>query len=164
MYTCPKCSFNSETAMNYCPQCGNEMVHTEPVAVQEVAAPFEPTYVAPIEPVQPIQNVYVPAPKPHLALKIVGMALSITGLVFLSLGALYTLIGLVEEGLAFAMALVFALFFLPLSIVGLCLSNKCLNAGDVSAMSRVGKILGIIGIIIAGVSLFIGFTALIAAA
>ncbi len=156
MYTCPKCNFNSETAMNYCPQCGNEMVHDEPIVTAEV--------IEPVEPIQTAPYVYVAAPKPHLAVKIVGMSLSIAGLVFLAIGSLYTLIGLIEAGMAFAFALVFALFFLPLSIVGLCLSNKCINAGDTSAMSRVGKILGIVGIILAGVSLFIGFTALIAAA
>jgi len=161
MYTCPKCNFKNESAMNYCPQCGSEMIYAEPIAAPEVAQPVQPTYV---EPIQPVHNVYVPAPTPHLAVNIVGMALSISGLVFLAIGSLYTLIGLIEEGLAFAMAFTFSLFFLPLSIVGLFLSNKCLNAGDTSAMSRVGKILGIIGIIVAGASLFIGFTSLIASA
>lgn len=109
---------------------------------------------------QPYYQAYQTIRKPHLAIKIVGMALSIAGAVFLSIGALYTLIGLIEEGMAFAFALVFSLFFTPLSIVGLCLSNKCINAGDYSAFSRVGKMLGIVGIIIAGVSLFIGIAAL----
>ena len=88
------------------------------------------------------------------------MTLSITGFSFLIIGLLYTFIGLMEQGLAFGMAVTFSLFFLPLSIVGLSLSKKCIIAGDNSAFSRVGKILGLLGIVFSAVSLFVGIIGL----
>ena len=153
MYICPNCNTKTEEKVNFCFKCGTQMVYAEP-------QPVEPQPTAQVQ--QPVYEAYQPVKKPHLALKIVAMALSIGGIVMAAIGNLYTLIGLIEpEGyLAFSFALVFGLFFSPFSIVGLCLSNKCIDAGDTSAMSRVGKILGIIGIIVAGVSLFIGIASL----
>ncbi len=161
MYICPNCNAKSEEPVNFCFNCGTPMVNNEPQPVepQQFAQPYQPEQQYQ-QPQQPVYYAYPPVNKPSLAVKIVGMVLSIVGLVFLSIGGLYTLIGLVEEGLAFAFALVFDLFFLPLSIVGLCLSNKCINAGDYSGMSRAGKTLGIVGIIIAAAALFIGCASL----
>ncbi len=118
-------------------------------------APEQPTYTVPTQPVTYYQPT-VPAEKPHLALKIVSMALSIFGLLMAAYGGLYTLIGLVEDGMAFVFALIFGMFSVPASIVGLCLASKCRAAGDTSIFSRLGKILGMIGIIVAGANLLIG--------
>lgn len=146
MRICPNCNHKGEDNMNFCPLCGSQMSYVQPT--------YEP---------QPTGFYPTPAPKkPHLALKIVSMSLSIYGAVMMTLGLLYTLIGLAEEGMAFGMSFAFALFSLPMSIVGLCLASKCRDAGDTSAFSRVGKILGIVGIILSAVSLFIGFCSLAA--
>lgn len=145
MKICTNCrNVTSDDNMNFCALCGAPLTALQPAPQPEINQYY------------PEQNF----PKPSLGLKIAAMALSISGFSFLILGFFYTLIGLVEEGMAFGMAVAFSLFFLPLCIVGMALSNKCQNAGDNSAFSRVGKILGLIGIIIAGISLFIGFISL----
>ncbi len=170
MYTCSKCDFKTETAINYCPECGGTMVYVQPAAQQSA----EPTYAPPTysQPAYtqhssntyaPYQDVYTTptAPKkPHLAFKIVSMALSIGGFVLALVTFFYTLFGLIEPPVAFVFSFIFSIFYSPLSIVGLILSNKCQNAGDNSAFSKVGKILGLIGVIIYGVSLFIGVMSL----
>ena len=149
MKICTKCNKTADDNMNFCTFCGNPLTTVQPE--QEIKPN---TYYT------PQQNPYYPAynlKKPPLGLKITAMVLSILGFVYMIFGFLYTLIGLVEEDMAFAMAFTFALFFLPLSIVGLSLSAKCINQGDTSTFSRLGKVFGIIGIILAAVSLFIGF-------
>lgn len=130
----------------------------QPTYTQPVTPP-QPTYVQPQQPVY-YQGTVAPQNQPSMALKIVSMVLSIVGLIFAAYGSLYTLIGLEEEGMAFGMALAFGLFFSPLSIVGLCLGSKCQSAGDTSVFSRLGKILGLVGLIVAGVNLFIGIIGL----
>ncbi len=160
MYICPNCNTKTEEPANFCSKCGAQMVYVEP----QSAVPQPPVQqYQPVQNYQPVYQEYQSVQKPHLATKIVGMVLSIVGLVFVAIGLLYTLIFLeVEAGASFAMALVFDLFFVPLSIIGLCLSNKCINAGDYSGMSRAGKITGVIGVILAAVALFIGFASLAA--
>lgn len=153
MYNCPNCNFNTESAMNFCPQCGNKMVNVEPV---------EATYVEPAQPIYANSVTYspVPAKKPSLAKLIVGMALSIEGFALAIFTALYSLMGLVDPALGFGMAFAFSLFGLPGSIIGFVFSNSARNAGDVSTFSRVGKNLGLAGIIITGTVLFLSFIAM----
>jgi hypothetical protein len=112
-----------------------------------------------------------PTQKPNLATKIVGMGLSIEGFTLAVLAAIYTFVFLIaavasgepEMGI---MSLVFtfwfALFGLPGSIVGLSFSNKARNLGDTSAFSRVGKALGLVGIIIFGACFVIALFATVA--
>ncbi len=154
MYICPNCNAKTEEAVNFCSKCGTQMVYAEP-------QPIEPQPVAPqYQPAQAYQPVPAPVKKPHIAVKIVSMALSIEGFICAILGALYTLIGLIEPAVAFLFSLIFGMVSLPFSIIGLCLGSKCTNAGDTSVFSRLGKIFGLIGIIVAGVSLFIGLISL----
>ena len=96
------------------------------------------------------------------------MSLSIGGLVFAAIGNLYTFLfgtiemGIGEEiGIGFAMAIVFGMFSLPLAIVGLCMSNKSLDAGDTSVMSALGRKLGIAGIIATAASFVYGFFSIV---
>lgn len=144
MRICTNCKIEANDDVKFCPFCGNGMSEVRPISETQPAETLETPIVK----------------KPHLALKIVSMALSIAGFAFMCFGFLYTLLGLVEEGMALGMAFTFSLFFLPLCIVGMVLSCKCINAGDTSALTRVGKILGLIGIIISGVCLFIGFASI----
>ncbi len=167
MYNCSKCDFKSETAINFCPQCGSQMVMVQ----HAVAEPAEPIYTQPVEPTytqptyEPVQNVvYEPvAPKkPHLALKIVSMALSIGGFSLAVFTFLYALvICIIDPTFSVIFSFVYPFFYAPFSVVGLALSSKCRNAGDTSAFSKVGKILGIIGVILYGVTVFIGVISLI---
>ena len=166
MYTCPKCNFNSESAMNFCPRCGSGMTHTEYAAPAETAAPVQPTHTAPAQPTYYNPVSYSPAPvnKPNLAKKIVGMALSIEGFVVAMFAALFSLVAFDESTveMAFGMVMYFSLLGMPGSIIGLIFSNEARNSGDTSSFSHVGRSLGLAGIIVMAISLFVAFVAMIA--
>lgn len=177
MYVCQNCNFESEKQINFCPQCGSEVIkETVPVAeavVSKAAAPAETAPVANVHtaPVQPTPEIYTEPPvvkKPNLAKKIVGMALSIEGFAGSIVAALYGFIGLLADaiimgsaqapaGVGFLMIFYFAIFTLPFSIVGLVFSNEARSLGDTSAFSRVGRALGIAGIIIIAAAMALGF-------
>ncbi len=171
MYTCPNCNHSSETPMNFCSKCGTKTVYTESVQQPAYEAPVQPAYEAPAQPVyeapaQPAyeEPVYVAPPVKSGAPKglvIAGMALSIAGMVLAAFGFLYTMIFWDSniEGLAFGYALGFFFFSFPCGLVGLILSSKAKNAGDTSAMSTVGKILGLVSVILSGVTLVLGIIA-----
>ena len=173
MYTCPKCNFSSDGTMNFCPRCGSEITRNEYAAPAGTAAPVQTPYTPPAQtpytaPVQPtyynpVSYSPVPANKPNLAKKIVGMSLSITGFVFAIFAAIFSLIAFDDYyvEMAFGMTLYFSILGLPGSIIGLNFSNAARNSGDTSSLSRVGRSLGLAGTIIMGISLFITFFALI---
>lgn len=159
MYICPKCNHYSENPANFCPICGNQMVLKEEQPLQPDYITATPDYTAPTQ-------------KPNLAQKIVGMALSIEGLVMAVFAALYALvfsftgavIGEVAVGAgALGSTFVWALFGLPGSIIGLIFSNKARELGDTSAMSRVGKSLGLAGVITFAACFVISFFATVIA-
>ena len=167
MSVCPKCNYISEETINFCPLCGAQMVADkmieEPVLEEAQIIDSNPpqyTYDQTYNPTGYTYE-YPPVKPPHLAFKIVGMALSIAGFIFAIIVSLASLAGLADPESALAMPLVFSIFYAPFSIVGLIFSNKCRNAGDTSTFSRLGKIFGIISIIIYGISIFIGFFALV---
>jgi len=85
------------------------------------------------------------------------MILSIAGLGMGSIGILYTLLLVGVEIAGFTFGLVFFIFSFPLSLIGLIMSNGNINAGSRSNMSSIGKKLGIVGVIIAGVMLMLAF-------
>ena len=104
------------------------------------------------------QPTYNMAPAPSKAKSIVGMALSIAGAAMSSLASFYSLIFLIEEeleGIAVS-GILFFFFSFPLSLVGLIFSKNYINAGGSNTFSRVGKILGIVGVILSSVMLFFG--------
>lgn len=170
MYQCTKCKHTVEYTTNYCPICGAETVQVEYVVVSAPQAPTsapEPQVICQPQAESvptPQPNYYYAQPvqepqqkKPHIAKKIVAMALSIEGF---ALSAIYfwvvLLYKLIDPILGMFMAIFCAVVCLPMSIVGLAMSNSCRNAGDTSKMTQVGKILGIIGIGIAALYLVIG--------
>ena len=150
MYICPKCNFTTENPANFCMKCGSALVESVPEP-----QPVEPTYYQPA----PEQTYYQPpyqAPRqPSRALGIVGMVLSIVGLGLTAIGGLASLVYLVEEMMDELLVSGFTYFFLafPLSLVGMILCNKSLNAGSTDKKCVVGKLLGIPGIIVAGANL-----------
>lgn len=142
MNFCPTCNFTSNEPMNYCPKCGSKMEQYVPVP--------QPVYTQP-------SPVYTAAP-PSKAKSIVGMALSIAGLAMCSLSWLYSFIPLIEEDLESAGAFGFVFFFFsfPPALVGLILSKGFINDGGSNTFSRVGKILGILGVVLSSVTAFFG--------
>ncbi len=137
-------------APTYAPPAYTQPVNTQPVNPQ-------PQYTQPVYP----QNAYQPVQPPSKAKSIVGMVLGISGLAFAAIGLLYTLIFMAVDGAAgFAFGLVFSLISFPLSLVGLIMAKKNISAGDTSAFGKVGKITGLIGVILSGVTLFLAIISL----
>lgn len=137
MYCCPNCNRRSEQPSNYCPNCGSAMT-----MVQEYREYYQPT-----------------TRKVPLAKKIVGMALSAFGLVMAATGVFETLLFAaayrdIKGGLI--AAIIFGLFSLPGSIIGLSISASNIANGDTSAFGKVGMILGIVGIGAAAFSFLLG--------
>lgn len=170
MYICPNCQHTSETEAAFCSLCGAAMVE------QAVSAPAyqppveEPVYQQPAyaQPAQPVYS-YPETPvveEPSKGKTIAGMIMGIAGAAMSGLGALYTFIftmlGIVEDEEmlfgAFGAAFGFALFSVPLSLVGLLLSKNGTNT-----MNKLGKILGIVGLAATGAMLFFAFILLGAA-
>ena len=149
--------------MSYCINCGNQLAENDKFCnacgtkVPE-STPEVNTYAQ--EPVQPYYAVAKPVEVvvsgKNKALGFVGMGLSIGGLFMAVLGLLYTAIGMVETGLGFGMAIAFSLFSLPLAIVGRILSDRSGESGNTSKACSVGRGLGLAGIIVTGVMLFLG--------
>ena len=168
MYQCTKCKHTVEYTTNYCPICGAETVQVEYVVVSAPQAPTsapEPQVICQPEPTPaPQPNYYYAQPvqapqqkKPHIAKKIVGMALSIEGFLLAVVYFFYVVFfEAFDPGMGAVMAFFGMMLTFPMSIVGLAMSNSCRNAGDTSKMTQVGKVLGIIGIGIAALYLVIG--------
>ena len=149
--------------MSFCINCGNQLAENDKFCnacgtkVPEAASENN-TYTQ--ESVQPYYTVAKPAEvvvsAKDKALGFVGMGLSIGGLFMACLGILYTLIGMVETGLGFGMAVAFSLFSLPLSIVGRNLCNRSVERGNTAKPCSIGRGLGLAGIIVTGVMLLLG--------
>ena len=140
MYICQKCNYTCEAHINFCPLCGNQMVAHQPTYTNESNSTS------------------------NRVKRIVGMGLSIEGFVFAALTALYVSLflltaatsGETEMGLSSLVAsFVFGIFGLPGSIIGLVFSNQARSLGDTSAFSRVGKALGLAGVITFAASFFL---------
>lgn len=153
MSTCINCGNPLSASDKFCSRCGARV----PEIRQEI----------PVQPVQPAQNdqYYYSAVKParvELSKKdkifgFVGMGLSIGGVFMAVLGLLYTMIGMIETGIGFAMAIAFGMFSVPLSIVGLKLTGQSKDAGNTSGVCTAGTATGIAGIAVSGLMVFLGF-------
>lgn len=155
MSFCSICGNQLEDNARFCSKCGS------PIAAPTESTPAEPVYSTPVY--APIYN--APAVIPEVtgktkALGFVGMGLGIGGLVFAVLGILYTLIGMDFDGLGFGFSIVFSIFSMPLSVVGRILAGKSIDGGNTSGVCRAGTGLGLAGIIVSCVMLFLGFISL----
>lgn len=146
MYICPNCNFASETEMKFCPNCGSTIGETTQALTSTVVA--EPALEK-------------PTPQYSFVKGIVGMALSIDGLIIASVVLLYTII------LAFIFAkagALFAFFYQPLMlppiIIGFVFTHRNAKLGDNSAFVRIGKRISVIGLILTGLVTLIGFICL----
>lgn len=158
MAYCSNCGSQIDASAKFCSSCGTPV--PAPVPVETVqTAPAEPVYTAPavqtyIAPAAPVKRTVSVKAK---VLGFIGMGLAIGGLFFAIIGILYTMIGMVEQGLGFGMSLSFSLFAsLPLSIVGKILCNQSEQAGNTARVCSIGSKLGVAAIIVSGVMLFLG--------
>ena len=91
----------------------------------------------------------------------VGMGLGIGSLALAVLGLIYTLALMGSYyGEALGMSIGFAIFSLPFGIVGKILAGQSSDAGNTGAPCSVGSKLGLAGIIVSAVMLFLGFISL----
>lgn len=190
MRTCPKCQSTVENDMIFCPHCGMELpaepapaaptvvIEPQPVVEVQPVVEAQPQYQQPQyqqpqyqqpqyqQPQYQQPQYQYEAPKaPSKALKFVGMGLSIEGFATAVLFGLYSFIfSMIEEmaetGMGFGYAFCSLLIALPSCIIGMIFSNKCRDAGDLSTVTKVGKSLGLAGIIVSGVTFFIAILAL----
>ena len=170
MYTCPNCNKSYDIPMNFCVVCGAPMSAQEPGSTaskpnaqatyaesQSTTSQYvqaQPQYTQPqyveATPVTPV------IPTSAKVKSIVGMALAIEGLASIAVGLFYTAIFLLASGyFTFMYGLMFCLVCTPFSLVGLILSNNAINSGSTWKMAKIGKILGIVGLILCGVTFFV---------
>lgn len=164
MSYCSKCGFPIDPADKFCRGCGT------PVAAEAPAAPAytqpEYSYNQPsydynqpsYDYNQPVYAYEQPQSTGSKAGAFIGMGLGIGGLFFALIGLINVLANLdYDAEFAFGMAVGFGIFSLPLSIIGMILGGKnsdCCKAGGA------GKGLGLAGVIISGVMLFLGFVSM----
>lgn len=155
MYVCPNCNYHSESPVNFCPNCGAQMVYVENQ---------QQTYQQPYQQYQTYQQnpqYYAPQRPNNLGKKIPSIILGAFGLVFGFFNILYTIVFLsLEPEVAFVFSIIMSFFSFPLSIVGKTLSRKCMDDGDDSKSASVGSGLGTAGIVLTIISLALGFIAL----
>ena len=166
MSYCSKCGFPIEPSDQFCRGCGTPVAAEAPAAPVDYSYNQQPDYSYNQQPDysynQPAYS-YNQQPQPSGGSKasgFIGMGLAITGFVLALFGFIYTIISLeVDEAMAFGMSIGFGIFSLPLSIVGMKLSSNSRASGNTSAVCGVGKGLGLAGLILSCVMLFIGFVA-----
>lgn len=112
----------------------------------------------------PASQPFIPRPrKVNRATGIIGMVISSIGLYFAVLGFIYVLIYASLSGaFSFSAAIGCGIFSLPLSVVGYIFSRSSANSGNFSIFSRLGKLFGLIGMILTGVSVLLGYILMIA--
>ncbi len=177
MNKCENCGYTTENAIRFCPFCGKQLMAREPVCPPAPEQPVQPAphvevpqypYEAPLPmatPAYPATCGTAPQPKVSKAKKIVGMGLSIGGFVFALIGLLYGLLfAFIDSYTSIFMSVYLAAFSIPLSAVGLSFSSAAKKAGDTSVFSRLGKIFGLLGIILTGVSVLVSITSAMAGA
>ena len=129
--------------MSFCKECGKEL---------SAEAAFCPNCGTAVEVKEYTAETVVNTP-----MKKASKAPAIVGLVFSALS-----LSLCWMGLAFG---IYAIFTIPFAIVGLVLSGKAKKSeeiGPVHTMGKVGKTLGIFGLIFSIIFAVIGFMSLIA--
>ena len=144
MKICTKCNKSFEDNMNFCAVCGSELTEFTPAPAAVEAAPCENE-----------------VKKVGLGAKIAAMVLSITGVELAPFSFIYTYIyGLFSAAMgvgyvSLIIAILCSVLMIP-SIIGFALSLKNIKNGDSSVFTKIGKIFGLIGIILIGVLIFMG--------
>lgn len=156
MSVCPNCQTENQDFAKFCVVCGTkiesatpESAPAEPVADEQYGytesqnqALQQPVYTQPV-----CRQCETQELRPSKGKAIAGMVVSIFGLGFSIFGLLYTAIFATLDPLAgFIMGIVFLVFSLPLTIVGLSLSVSSRRQGKIG-FNAAGKACGIIALI-----------------
>lgn len=176
MYICPKCQKTSENAINFCPNCGTPIQLMQP-PVEEIPTVEATTITPPVQQYQPPQPMPqymqqppmppqycqpqysrpVPPPPPidpnasmgkataSMVLGIIGFMIALFSIPFMEdmvFNERSIIIALIVQTIAFAM-----------SIVGVSIAGSAASDGNRSAMRKVGKVFGIIGIVFSAIFL-----------
>lgn len=132
MFKCPRCGGYIQNMIDFCPYCGTHFR-------------------------------YHSHQKPNIAKRIVGMALSTYAFASSIFYLFYTLmLTATTGGDGFVTGIILAMVTLPPAIIGLVFSTGCINQGDSSALCKLGKVFGIISIVLNGVMLFLSFIIMVA--
>ncbi|MBO5892536.1 MAG: zinc ribbon domain-containing protein [Oscillospiraceae bacterium] len=158
MSFCSNCGNHLDENAKFCSKCGS------PIAAPAESTPAEPVYSAPVY--TPTYN--TPAVIPEVtgktkALGFIGMGLGIGGFVFAIIGIICVLSFMWDSffvEMAFFWSLYLSFFSMPMSIIGRILAGKSIEGGNTSGVCRAGTGLGLAGVIISCVMLFLGFISL----
>lgn len=150
MAYCSSCGNPLDADARFCNKCGASVVPSGPV--QPVFEQQAVSYGAPARPVAQVKD---------KVLGFVGMGLTIFGLFLALLGMLYTLIGMMEPGLAFAFAIAFGFFTMPLGCAGRSMCRNSAANGNTSGACTAGSGMGLATIILSCVMFFLGFVSIL---
>ncbi len=158
---CVQCGNLLDSNTVFCPVCGTKQT--------------QPTYTPPPPPLVGNQTTYSPyssynqsqyydpyAPKPistkSKVLGGIGLGLSIFGLVVSIIMFIYSMAALELDSSSYyydssatvmaTIVIVYSIIFMAASIIGLVFSNIARNDGNLSGLTKTGKVLGTIGIIV----------------
>ena len=150
MAYCTQCGFALEEGSKFCKNCG--------ASVAAVTTPAQAVYTEPVQQYEaPVTLVGTPVVSTKdKVFGFVGMGLGIGSLVMAILGLLYTLLGMVEVGLAFGMSIGFGIFSAPMGFIGRSMCRNSAAKGNLSRACSVGSSLSVVGIIISFVMLLLG--------
>ena len=149
MFACNNCGEKLDTQVNFCNQCGSSAIEPEEIPVYTAEPVY--TYSAPVAPASSS-----PAGK---ILGIISMVCGIVGIFFTGISFFMSFGGFTDDDIA-SMAMFYALFFVAFGIAGMILGSMSKNKGFMGSMATVGKTLGMVSIIVAGVAFFFSFIGL----
>ncbi|MBR0360164.1 MAG: hypothetical protein IIX21_03525 [Clostridia bacterium] len=149
MFVCKNCGEKFDTQVNFCNQCGSSAIEPEEIPVYTAEPVY--TYSAPVAPASSS-----PAGK---ILGIISMVCGIVGIFFTGISFFMSFGGFTDDDIA-SMAMFYALFFVAFGIAGMILGSMSKNKGFMGSMATVGKTLGMVSIIVAGVAFFFSFIGL----
>ncbi len=156
MFVCKSCGEKFDAPVKFCNKCGSSMIEPETASYssEPVYGTYGTTYSTPVTP--------APSSPAGKILGIISMVCGITGIIFAAiaffmscaaLGAYY------PEGPA-SLAMFYALFFVLFGIAGMVLGSMSKNKGFTGSMATVGKTLGLVSVIVCGVTFFFSLIAL----
>lgn len=166
MSFCTNCGNQLNKETKFCPSCG-KAVETAVVSAEKPVAEVAvlPAEVIVAEPVAKRR-----APAKTKALGFVGMGIAIIGLycALIACGETFMYAAMLLDTVynagageaVFVMALIFTIMFLPICIVGLCLSSASKKTGFTIKAATLGEVFGVIGCVLICLLLFVGFISL----
>ena len=152
MEYCSRCGAQIENGSSFCPYCGATRTPATPPMAP--ATPITPTPYTTVTPAKS-SGAGLGMAIPGMITAIIGFALSIVW--FLCIVSVFDTRAAVEMAVV---VLIYGLFTMPFSIVGLGLSNSAKKNGYVGGMSTTGIVLGSIGMGFYGLSFLLSMISL----